>query len=243
MDDDDVGLHRRSLTGCDEKPDRADRRGGRRFAREETSAHDAPVTAFPTSLARHLHSRRRMVIDARDAIACAVLIPLLPIPGGHDPADFEVVYTLRSEHLPSHKGQVAFPGGKCHGVEELVDTALRESAEEIGIVPANVEVLGCLDDVSTMAGQFVITPWVGVLPAGCRFEANPHEVADIFAVPLSRLGDPRHHTSTSREWGGNAYRLPAITAGRHEIWGATHEITLNFLERIREAREHAAGRS
>lgn len=164
-----------------------------------------------------------------------MLIPLVPSPADEGTADYDVIYTLRSEHLPSHKGQVAFPGGKRHGAEELVDTALRESAEEIGIVPADVAVLGCLDDVTTMAGQFVITPWVGVLPGGYRFEANPHEVADIFPVSLSRLGDPRHHTETSREWGGNAYRLPAITAGRHEIWGATHEITLNFLDLVREA--------
>lgn len=199
------------------------------------------MTGLPASLARHLRSRRRVAIARRDAIACAVLIPLLPSLEDEALKDWDVVYTLRSEHLPSHKGQVAFPGGKRHGGEELVDTALRESAEEIGIVPSEVEVLGCLDDVSTMAGQFVITPWVGVLPAGCRFEANPREVDDIFTVNLTRLGDPRHHTSTSRQWGGNDYRLPAITAGRHEIWGATHQITLNFLELVREATRAGRG--
>jgi len=193
------------------------------------------VNGLPDSLARHLRSRRRVAITRRDSIACAVLIPLLPSLQDDDLVDWDVVYTLRSEHLPSHKGQVAFPGGKRHGGEELVDTALRESAEEIGLVASDVAVLGCLDDVSTMAGQFVITPWVGVLPAGYRFEANPREVDDIFSVSLSRLGDPVHHTSTSRQWGGNDYRLPAITAGRHEIWGATHQITLNFLELVREA--------
>lgn len=206
-----------------------------RLARASGPAHDAVVTEFPDNLARHLATRRRVAIEPRGAIACAVLIPLLPSLEDGLVADWDVVYTLRSEHLPSHKGQVAFPGGKRHGSEELVDTALRESAEEIGIVPAAVEVLGCLDDVSTMAGQFLITPWVGLLPAGCRFEANPREVDDIFTVRLSRLGDPRHHTSTSRQWGGNDYRLPAITAGRHEIWGATHQITLNFLDLVREA--------
>ena len=80
-----------------------------------------------------------------------------------------------------------------------------------------------------MAGQFVITPWVGLLPPGARFEANPHEVADIFTVRLTQLGDTRHHNRTTKTWGGNSYELPVITAGRHEIWGATHQITLNFL--------------
>lgn len=196
---------------------------------------------LPSRLASHLRARRRVEIPRRDAVACAVLIPLLPSLEQGRLADWDVVYTLRSEHLPSHKGQVAFPGGKRHGDEELVDTALRESAEEIGLLPSDVEVLGCLDDVSTMAGQFLITPWVGLLPAGYRFEANPREVDDIFTVSLSRLGDSRHHTSTSREWGGNSYRLPAITAGRHEIWGATHQITLNFLDLVREATRTTRG--
>lgn len=190
---------------------------------------------LPANLASHLRSRRRIAIPPRNTVACAVLIPLLPSLAEGRLADWDVVYTLRSKHLPSHKGQVAFPGGKRHGDEKLVDTALRESAEEIGIVAADVEVLGCLDDVSTMAGQFLITPWVGLLPAQYSFEANPHEVDDIFTVPLSRLGNPRHHVSTSREWDGNTYRLPAITAGRHVIWGATHQITLNFLDLVREA--------
>lgn len=171
----------------------------------------------------------------RGAIPCAVLIPLVPL--GIE--DYEVVYTLRSQHLPNHKGQVAFPGGKRSGHEELLETALRESSEEVGIVPADVEVIGCLDDVGTMAGQYVITPWVGVLPAGYSFRANPGEVADIFAVRLSELGDSRHHSQATRRWDGNEYELPVITAGRHEIWGATLQITGNFIALVAEARRLA----
>lgn len=187
---------------------------------------------LPRRLAHHLGARDRVVLPGDRAIVCAVLIPLVPVAGraGNGVDDWEVVYTLRSEHLPSHKGQVAFPGGKRHGDETLVDTALRESAEEVGIRPGEVDVIGCLDDVGTMAGQYVITPWIGVLPPNCRLEANPHEVADIFTVGLGALRDPRHHAQTTRSWGGNSYDLPAITAGRHEIWGATHQITLNFLD-------------
>lgn len=169
------------------------------------------------------------------AVCCAVLIPLVPVAATDgEIEDYDVVYTLRSEHLPSHKGQVAFPGGKRFGTEESLDTALRESAEEVGIVPADVQVLGCLDDVSTMAGQFVITPWVGLLPPDYTFCPNPNEVADIFTVRLARLGDPHFHSESTREWNGNSYRIQTITAGKHEIWGATHQITTNFLELIRE---------
>jgi 8-oxo-dGTP pyrophosphatase MutT (NUDIX family) len=213
--------------------------------------HLALVPSLPDLLADHLRKRRRLELGGEDAIVCAVLIPLLPVAlgagarNGASPAaavavDFDVVYTLRSEDLPSHKGQVAFPGGKRDGLEESLETALRESAEEIGIVPADVRIVGALDDVSTMAGRYVITPWVGLLPASCTFRAEPGEVADIFHVRLSDLGDPRYQASTKKHWGGNAYEVPIITAGRHEIWGATHEITLNFLQAVEEARRRSS---
>jgi len=199
----------------------------------------SPGNSLAQLLADHLRSRDRLTMSQHDTIVCAVLIPLVPViatPGRAGVADYDVVYTLRSEHLPNHKGQVAFPGGKRSGDEELLQTALRESCEEVGILPSDVTVLGCLDDVSTMAGQYVITPWVGVLPPEYSFQANPHEVADIFSVRLSELGDPRHHGQTTKQWGGNNYEISVITAGRHEIWGATHQITRNFLELVGEAR-------
>jgi 8-oxo-dGTP pyrophosphatase MutT (NUDIX family) len=200
---------------------------GSPFARPGLRAHDVRVMRLPDRLARHLAGRPRLTIHDPDAIACAVLVPLAPLPGEDD---YDVIYTLRSEHLPNHKGQVAFPGGKRTRQEDLVRTALRESAEEIGIAPGDVQVLGCLDDVTTMAGQYVITPWVGLIPPAYPFRPNPSEVADVFSVPLSRLVDKQHHGSSNRRWGGNDYDVPVITAGRHEIWGATHQITVHFLE-------------
>jgi 8-oxo-dGTP pyrophosphatase MutT (NUDIX family) len=209
--------------------------------------HLAFVPSLPDVLAEHLRRRRRLEMSGKDAILCAVLIPLLPVAGGTAAAngvgpamlsddEFDVVYTLRSEDLPSHKGQVAFPGGKRDGIEGSLEAALRESAEEIGIVPADVRIVGALDDVSTMAGRYIITPWVGLLPPACEFRAEPGEVADIFHVRLSALGDARYQGSTKKHWGGNAYEVPVITAGKHEIWGATHEITRNFLEAVEQAR-------
>ena len=76
-----------------------------------------------------------------------------------------------------------------------------------------------------MAGQFVITPWVGILPPNYVFTANPYEVADIFTVRLSELADPKYHAQSTRSWNGNTYEISIINAGRHEIWGATHQIT------------------
>lgn len=208
-----------------------------RLAHAKRPDHDAWVEDLPRSLSDYLGRRERLAIRDREAIACAVLIPLVPLPGD---GDYDVVYTLRSEHLPNHKGQVAFPGGKRSGGEELLETALRESSEEVGIRASDVKVLGCLDDVSTMAGQYVITPWVGLLPPAYVFQANPNEVADIFSVRLSALDDPRYQAHTTKQWGGNDYEISVITAGRHEIWGATHQITRNFLERVGEIRRPPA---
>jgi 8-oxo-dGTP pyrophosphatase MutT (NUDIX family) len=236
MDDDDVGAHGGLLT--------ADGPQSYALARAPRAGHVAAVPSLPDVLCEHLRTRRRIELDGEGAIVCSVLIPLVPVvatssgrtPPGSDDDEFDVVYTLRSQDLPSHKGQVAFPGGKRDGLEESLETALRESAEEIGIVPSDVRIVGAIDDVSTMAGRFIITPWIGLLPPDCTFRAEPGEVDDIFQVRLSALGDPRYQATTKKHWGGNAFDVPIITAGRHEIWGATHEITRNFLDVVAAAR-------
>jgi 8-oxo-dGTP pyrophosphatase MutT (NUDIX family) len=179
-----------------------------------------------------LTSRTRTEIFDPEAFACAVLVALLP---GAD--DYELLFTLRSDDLPSHKGQVSFPGGKTHDEDvNLLETALREAQEEVGIVPQDVEILGCLDDVSTMANQYIITPFVGLLPAGYEFTPNPAEVTDIFTLSVADLENPHHRITENRSFDGVDYEISLITAGPHGIWGATHRITENFLECIAELR-------
>jgi 8-oxo-dGTP pyrophosphatase MutT (NUDIX family) len=157
------------------------------------------------------------------------LVPVVSVNG-----EYGVVYTLRSTHLPNHKGQVAFPGGKHSATRDrdLLQTALREAQEEIGILAADVDVLGRLDDVYTMAADFVITPYVGLLPAGYSYRANPDEVTDIFTVRIRDLADIVHHTTETREWQGACYPIDVITAGPHKIWGATQRITMDLLDRL-----------
>lgn len=147
-------------------------------------------------------------------------------------SDYGVVYTLRSEHLPNHKGQVSFPGGKHSPTEDasLLDTALREAREEIGIAPANVQILGLLDDVHTMATDYVITPFVGLLRGEVSFRPNPREVDDVFTVSLDDLVNRAHHEKETKEWRGSSFEVDVITAGPHRIWGATHSITINLLD-------------
>lgn len=181
-----------------------------------------------------LQRRDRIAIRAPDALACAVLVALVP-----EGEAYSVLYTLRSEDLPNHQGQVSFPGGKLHPEVDrsLLDTALREAEEEVGIQPRDVEILGELDDVSTMAASYVITPVVGLLPAGYVFHPNPAEVSDVFTVTMEDLRDPRYRATERREFNGTEYEISMITAGRHIIWGATHRITIDLLRCVDEA-EH-----
>ncbi len=185
--------------------------------------------SLPARLARHLSERDRTALDASSSQPCGVLLALLPHAAA--PREYEIVYTLRSEHLPNHKGQVSFPGGK-HATEDesLLITALREAEEEIGLARDDVEILGRLDDVYTMATDFVITPFVGLLPAAYEFTTNPHEVSELFTVALGDLQKPEHHRVADRQWRGGTFPVDVITAGPHAIWGATHSITTNLIE-------------
>ena len=183
--------------------------------------------SFPERL-RHLFERRERVSLARQgSVECAVLVPLVETSDGYG-----VVYTVRSEHLPNHKGQVAFPGGKRSPRQDasLRDTALREAHEEIHLRREDVEPLGELDDVYTMTTDFVITPVVGLLRAGARYRPNPAEVDALFTVSLRDLADTTLRGKLMRDWKGSSFEVPVINAGPHPIWGATHTITLNLLD-------------
>ncbi len=180
-----------------------------------------------------LRSRIPKTIDDPGAIRCAVLVPILG--DGDDP---RILYTRRSEHLPDHRGQVAFPGGKRSPRDAaLIDTALRETEEEVGIERGQVEIIGRLDDVPTVATRYIVTPYVGIIDPGARIRPNPDEVAAIFFVSLDALSDPETHVTRVRSWNGATYEVDVIQAGEHEIWGVTLAITRNLITCM----DHAGG--
>ena len=157
----------------------------------------------------------------------AVLVPLF-----EREERLHVLYTRRTDWLPSHQGQVAFPGGGVHEADpDLLATALREAHEEIGLRPETVEVLGALTEVSTMASGYSVAPFVGVIPDPVKLRPNPREVAEIFSVPMAVLGDQRFR-GTYR-WQRSA-TFPAILYGEQTIWGLTLRITLSLLELLQE---------
>jgi 8-oxo-dGTP pyrophosphatase MutT (NUDIX family) len=197
---------------------------------DRRSHHHGPVQLCE-DLRRVLAERRRLAMLDGEAVRCAVLVPLIP-----EADAFRVLYTRRTEHLPDHSGQVAFPGGKYHASDpSLLETALRETREEVGIETEAVQVLGRLDDVTTLAARYVVTPFVAVLPPDTSFRPNPAEVADIFTVGIDELRNPERHATQPRTWDGMVYHVDVITAGSHNIWGLTLHITRNLLACVEAA--------
>ncbi len=177
-------------------------------------------------LASTLAARSRITLVPPDRRVAAVLVPLLEVDGA-----LHVLYTRRATSLPHHQGQVSFPGGtRDPGDTDLAVTALRESHEEIGLAPADVQLLGTLDDIETMSSRFVITPYVGLAPHPYDWRPAPDEVDAIFTVPIATLAAPDAERSEVWDFDGRSVPVRLFPVGGETIWGATHRITRNLLE-------------
>lgn len=184
-------------------------------------------------LRRVLHERVRREIDvAPPLVRAGVLIPLLSRGQG-----VELLLTRRTDTVLTHKGQISFPGGQREEADsEIVETALRESYEEVGLEPSRVRVLGELDDVFTSVSSFVITPVVGWVQGDIDdLRPAPDEVRSLLMVPIARLLDRTVHTTETRSLGEQRYRIHYYTVGDDVIWGATGRIVYQFLKAWEEA--------
>lgn len=154
----------------------------------------------------------------------AVLIPLMRFDG-----EWHVLFTVRTERVEHHKGQVSFPGGACDPADATPEaTALRELEEEIGVRPGDVRVLGRLNEIRTIT-YFRITPVVGVLPWPYTFRISTVEVARVFSIPLEWLADPAHRITFSL----NGRTLTVYFPHSGEVlWGASAQITLELLQAL-----------
>lgn len=159
-----------------------------------------------------------------------MLVPLVDYDG-----DYRVLLTVRTDHLHKHAGQVSFPGGAMEaGDTGPVDTALRETAEEVGIPPSVIEVGGLLDEYLTITG-YSVTPVVGFVPHGLPLALDPFEVAECFELPLSFAIDPHNHQRHSVVFRGRRRYYYVIDYGRHCIWGATAGMLVNLAEHLSTA--------
>jgi 8-oxo-dGTP pyrophosphatase MutT (NUDIX family) len=156
----------------------------------------------------------------------AVLVPIVAR------ASLSVLLTQRTDSLPSHAGQIAFPGGKMEAQDhDPTATALREAQEEIGLDPRFVEPLGYLDTYRTGTG-YCIFPVVALVREGFALALDAREVADTFEVPLAFLMDEANHATHTRAWRGAERRFYAMPFEQRYIWGATAGIMKNMHQRL-----------
>lgn len=149
-----------------------------------------------------------------------------------DEAEPQLILTRRADHLNSHRGEVALPGGKIDPDDaSFIQTALRESQEEIGLDPAQVDILGHLDPMVTRFGVKV-TPVVGIVAHDIALAANPEEIDSIFRVPLTFfLRDERTRTDRGTV-NGHTVAVPCWHWEGYDIWGVTAIILVNFMNRV-----------
>ena len=144
-----------------------------------------------------------------------------------------VVFQKRTETVEAHKGQISLPGGAADPEDiDLRFTALRETHEEVGVHPDDVEILGQVDDLVTIS-NFVVTPFVGWLTRPhVEWSYSEHEVAYLLEVPFSHLMDETNHVLDRRMIRGTEYTFPAYQFGDDLIWGATARMLANLLDII-----------
>lgn len=164
--------------------------------------------------------------DRPDLRLAAVLVPIIEHEAGPT-----VLLTRRADHLNSHSGQVAFPGGKVEPGETPVEGALREAEEEVGLHRSFVDVVGFLNPYETGTG-FRILPVISFVRPGFSLTSDPGEVAEIFEVPLGFLMNVDNHERHSVFWRGKRRAYYAMPYQGHYIWGATAGMIRNLHDRL-----------
>jgi 8-oxo-dGTP pyrophosphatase MutT (NUDIX family) len=142
-----------------------------------------------------------------------------------------VILTVRREHLRTHAGQVAFPGGRIDEGEDALAAALREADEELGLTPGGVETIGAIEDYQTVTG-YVVTPVIGVIPPDLPLYPHEHEVADWFEAPLAHLLEPANQQRKRALFQGRERHYYEIMWDRRRIWGATAAMIVNLSRRL-----------
>jgi 8-oxo-dGTP pyrophosphatase MutT (NUDIX family) len=156
----------------------------------------------------------------------SVLVPLYV-----DAGELWTVLTKRTDTLPSHRSQIAFPGGGRELKEDPWAAALREAEEEIGLEPRMVLKLGELDEVESPMG-FRVIPCVGAIPYPYEFKPNEKEIAEVFSLPLSAFANPRLVEEREVVINGVKRNILIYYVGNRQIWGLTARILQNLLIRV-----------
>jgi 8-oxo-dGTP pyrophosphatase MutT (NUDIX family) len=186
-----------------------------------------PLPGLPVQLAMSPQPRPgtdRILDPHLDCRRAGVLVLIYPCAG--EPC---VVLTRRTDSVDNHRGQISFPGGSLDAGEDAIAAALREGWEELGIAPAQLEVIGALSPLYIPPSGFCVYPTVALAAARPAFIPNPHEVAEVIEAPLALLLAPATRREEVWEIRGAAVRVPFYAVGRHKVWGATAMVLCELL--------------
>ena len=199
-----------------------------RRQRKQPATRDSKT--FKRKIRRILSQREKQTFVFTDAplSPAAVLVPLYERDG-----EYYILFTKRTEKVEHHKGQISFPGGARHPEDrDLLDTALRETSEEIGVRPEDVEILGELDRMGTVTSNFLITPFVGVIPYPYKFTVSEDEIEELVEVPISALLAKENYREEHQVYEGRTYVASFFEYEGKVIWGATAKILRQFLDLV-----------
>jgi 8-oxo-dGTP pyrophosphatase MutT (NUDIX family) len=172
--------------------------------------------------------RDRRALDLPDRVRAAVLVLFL-FRGGV-PA---LVFGKKTEDVPHHKGQFSFPGGVVRSSDpSVVETALREAEEEVGLDPGAVEVLGLFHDIPTTVTNFVITPVLALARGEPTFRPDGREIERVIEIPLAHLLDPTAFREEEWERGGARRSVLFVSYGEDVVWGTTGRILREVLDAV-----------
>ena len=144
--------------------------------------------------------------------------------------EYYILFTKRTQKVKEHKGQISFPGGGQEGDETLINTALRECAEEIGLMAEEVEILGELDDTISVTSNYIISPFVALIPWPYQFKVSEEEIEELIEVPISALLDRDCQRQETEIIEGEAVISYFYNYQGRVIWGATARILKQFLD-------------
>ena len=183
------------------------------------------VLSTPAMLTQVLAERVKVDITDSDLMPAAVLIVLYAKSGS-----YHVLLNKRSELVEYHKGEISFPGGaRDPEDQDFVDTALRETEEEMGVSRGDITILGQLDDIITRT-NFGVRVYVGTIPYPYPFKPSADEIAEVLEIPISVLQDPTNLLQDARLVDGELSITISYACDGHVVFGATATILEQFLD-------------
>lgn len=165
--------------------------------------------------------------NSKPFVPASVLIPIF-----EKDDKSHIIFTKRTDKVSHHKGQISFPGGKFDNTDkDLEFTALRETQEEIGVKPEDIKIVGKINNMVTNT-NFVVSPFVGIVPYPYNFLVNPDEISELIIVPVKHLMDKTFFRIEKREFNGKLFDIYYYEYLNHTIWGVTGKILFDFLSLI-----------